>query len=104
MNNNSLDVIKYVGDNNVLVAKSHIENFNTKSQLIVNESQEALFYKDGQALDLFLSGRHSLNTDNLPFFKKLFGKIYITKRLLYENNELVGQYVENLIDLINDIH
>lgn len=76
MNNNSLDVIKYVGDNNVLVAKSHIENFNTKSQLIVNESQEALFYKDGQALDLFLSGRHSLNTDNLPFFKRLFGKIF----------------------------
>ena len=73
---NSLDVIKYVGDNNVLVAKAHIQNFNTKSQLIVNESQEALFYKDGQALDLFLSGRHSLNTDNLPFFKRLFGKIF----------------------------
>ena len=38
------------------------------------------------------------------YAKKLFGKIYITKKLLYENNELVGQYVGNLIDLINDIH
>lgn len=73
---NSLDVIKYVGDNNVLVAKSTITNFNTKSQLIVNESQEALFYKDGQALDLFPSGRHSLNTDNIPIFKKLFNKLF----------------------------
>ena len=65
---NQLDVIQYVGDNNVLVSKSTITNFNTKSQLIVNESQEALFYKDGQALDLFASGRHSLNT----YFQKAF--------------------------------
>ena len=73
---NSLDVIKYVGDNDILVSKSYIQDINAKSQLIVNESQEALFYKDGQALDLFLSGRHSLDTDNLPFFKKLFSKIF----------------------------
>lgn len=73
---NQLDVIQYVGDNNVLVSKSTITNFNTKSQLIVNESQEALFYKDGQALDLFASGRHSLNTDNIPIFKKLFNKLF----------------------------
>ena len=44
--------------------------------MIVNESQEAIFYKDGQALDLFKSGRHSLTTDNLPFLKRLFGKIF----------------------------
>lgn len=74
--NNNLEILKYAGDNNVIVHKEHIENFNTKSQLIVNESQEALFYKDGQALDLFKSGRYSLETENLPFFKKLFGKIF----------------------------
>ena len=76
MNNNYLDVIKYEGDNNSIVYKSHIENFNTKTQLIVNESQEAIFYKDGQALDLFPSGRHSLTTDNVPFLKKIFGKLF----------------------------
>ena len=79
INNNSLDVIKCVTGNDVLVTKSGIENFNTKSQLIVNEAQEALFYKDGQALDLFGSGRHSLTTDNLPFFKKLYGAIFGSK-------------------------
>ena len=79
INNNSLDVIKCVTGNDVLVTKSGIENFNTKSQLIVNEAQEALFYKDGQALDLFGSGRHSLTTDNLPFFKKLYGAIFGNK-------------------------
>ena len=76
MNNNYLDVIKFEGDNQTIVSKSFIENFNTKTQLIVNESQEALFYKDGQALDLFASGRHSLTTDNVPFLKKVFGKIF----------------------------
>lgn len=76
IDNNYLDVIKFVGDNNHIVTKATIENFNTKTQLIVNESQEALFYKDGQALDLFKSGRHSLTTDNLPFFKKLFSGIF----------------------------
>lgn len=76
MSDNHLDIIKFEGDNDVLVSKSHIENFNTKSQLIVNESQEAIFYKDGQALDLFLSGRHSLNTENVPLLKRIFGKFF----------------------------
>ena len=73
---NNLEVLKYEGDNFTIVHKDFIENFNTKTQLIVNESQEAIFYKDGQALDLFKSGRHSLTTDNLPFLKRLFGKIF----------------------------
>lgn len=76
MGNNHLDVLKYEGDNKTLVHKEFIENFNTKTQLIVNEAQEAIFYKDGQALDLFKSGRHSLDTNNLPFFKKFFGAIF----------------------------
>lgn len=32
------------------------------TQLIVNESQEAIFYKGGQALDLFGPGTHKLAT------------------------------------------
>ncbi|MCH5171848.1 MAG: SPFH domain-containing protein [Erysipelotrichales bacterium] len=76
MGENNLDIIKYVGDNRTLVWKHHIENFNSNSQLIVNESQEAIFYKDGQALDLFGKGIHSLKTENLPFLKRVFGKIF----------------------------
>lgn len=76
MDRNILDVIKCETSNDVLVTKSVVENFNTKSQLIVNESQEALFYKDGHALDLFGAGRHSLNTENLPFLKRLYGAIF----------------------------
>jgi membrane protease subunit (stomatin/prohibitin family) len=74
--NTVFEVISCVTDNSTLVQKSNIENFNTQSQLIVNESQEALFYKEGQALDLFGPGRHALITEKLPLFKKFFDKLY----------------------------
>lgn len=76
MHNALLDVIQYAGDNENIVYHSEIEDFNSKSQLIVNESQEALFYKDGQALDLFTSGRHTLTTDNLPILRKVVGALF----------------------------
>ena len=66
-----LSVIQYEGPNDVLVWKAPQEDFNTKSQLIVHESQEAIFFKDGQALDLFGAGRHTLNTQNIPLLGKL---------------------------------
>ena len=76
MNEKGLDIITCEMSNDVLVQRSAIKDFNAKSQLIVHESQEAIFFKEGQALDLFGSGRHSLNSDNLPFFRKIFGKIF----------------------------
>lgn len=45
------EVIKYEGENSVLIYKHPAEDFNTMSQLIVHESQEAVFFSDGQALD-----------------------------------------------------
>lgn len=66
-----LSVIKYEGNNDVFVWKHPDEDFSTKSQLIVHESQEAVFFKDGQALDLFGPGRHTLDTQNIPLLGKL---------------------------------
>lgn len=37
------EVIKYEGDNSTLIYKHPAEDFNTLSQLIVHESQEAYF-------------------------------------------------------------
>lgn len=67
-------VIKYEGDNSTFVWKHPIEDFNTLTQLIVHESQEALFMMNGQALDLFGPGRHTLETQNIPLVRKLFNK------------------------------
>ncbi len=65
-------LIKYEGGNDVFVWKHPIEDFNLGSQLIVHESQEAIFFKDGQALDLFGAGRYTLATQNLPMLQELY--------------------------------
>ena len=65
-------VIKYEGDNETLVWKHPVEDFNCGSQLIVHESQEAIFFRDGQALDLFGAGRYTLETQQLPILEKLY--------------------------------
>lgn len=66
-----VDIIKYEGDNNIFVWKHPAEDFNTLSQLIVHESQEAILFRDGQALDLFGPGRYTLHTQNIPLLRKL---------------------------------
>ena len=65
-------IIKYEGDSDTLVWKHPIEDFNLGSQLIVHESQEAIFFRDGQALDLFGAGRYTLETQQLPILEKLY--------------------------------
>lgn len=65
-------IIKYEGDNQTLIWKHPIEDFNCFSQLIVHESQEAIFFRDGQALDLFGPGRYTLETQKLPLMEKLY--------------------------------
>lgn len=54
-----------------LVYKCPSEQFVLGSQLIVNQGQEALFFKGGEALDLFGPGTHTLSTGNLPILHKL---------------------------------
>ena len=41
------------------------------AQLIVQENQEAVFFKDGKALDTFGPGRHTLTTMNVPLITRL---------------------------------
>lgn len=70
-----IDVIKYEGDNHTFVWKHPSVDFNTSTQLIVHESQEAIFFYNGQALDLFGPGRHTLGTQNIPLLTSVSSKI-----------------------------
>lgn len=65
------DIIKYEGDNSTFVWKHPREDFNTTTQLIVHESQEAILFLNGQALDLFGPGRHTLETQNIPLLRRI---------------------------------
>jgi len=75
-----IDVLKYDGPNNALVWKwrpkvdgKRDEELRLGTQLVVNQSQQALFIKGGQLLDIFEAGTHTLSTQNLPILSNLIG-------------------------------
>ncbi|MGN0317950.1 MAG: SPFH domain-containing protein [Lachnospira sp.] len=68
------DIIKYEGDNSTFIWKHPNEDFNSLTQLIVHESQEAVFFMNGQALDLFGPGRYTLETQNIPIIGKFLNR------------------------------
>ncbi len=47
--------------------------FRLGSQLVVRENQQAVFMRDGKALDVFGPGRHTLSTNNIPLLGRLIG-------------------------------
>jgi membrane protease subunit (stomatin/prohibitin family) len=48
-------------------------NLSTYTQLIVQESQEAVLFSKGQLVGKFGPGKHTLNTENVPILRNLFG-------------------------------
>ena len=48
-------------------------DFRLGSQCIVRESQTAVFFRDGKALDVLQAGRHTLTTANVPVLTRLLG-------------------------------
>lgn len=46
-------------------------DFRLGSQVIVRESQNAIFYRDGKSLDMFGPGRHTITTANLPLISSV---------------------------------
>lgn len=63
-------IIKYEGDNNTFIWKHPTEDFNNMTQLIVAESQEAIFFMNGMAMDTFGPGKYNLDTESLPILGK----------------------------------
>ncbi len=51
-------------------------DFRIGSQVIVRESQTAVFMRDGNALDVFGPGRHTITTANIPLLINLIGKAF----------------------------
>ncbi len=66
-----IDRIKYNAEEDELVWKFPYENLSTGAQLIVNQSQEAVFVKGGAIADIFGAGTHTLSANNIPILQKL---------------------------------
>jgi excisionase family DNA binding protein len=54
-------------------------NFRIGSNVIVRESQAAVFFRDGRALDSFGPGRHVITTANVPILIDYIGKLFNEK-------------------------
>ena len=63
-------VLKFESSPKVLAWKFPNSELNCWSQLIVSESQEAIFMKNGQVADVFGPGKYRLSSDNLPILQK----------------------------------
>lgn len=66
-----IEVVKYDGPAGVFAWKYPNQELGTWTQLIVNESQEAILFKGGEALDSFTAGRHTLSTANIPILSNV---------------------------------
>ena len=53
-----------------------IGDYRIGSQVIVREAQTAVFFRDGNALDVFKAGRHTIATANVPLLINLIGKAF----------------------------
>ena len=65
---------KNVGPDDI-VWKYPDENITWGAQLIVKEMENAVFFRDGKAYDVFGPGRHMLTTLNLPLLTSIFSRI-----------------------------
>ena len=72
-----LDLIEYPNERGGeivhRVPESGSGEFRLGSQLVVRESQRAVFFRDGKALDVFGPGRHTVSTNNIPLLTGLLG-------------------------------
>lgn len=70
-----IDLVRWAPQDNVTIYayKFPENNLSTYTQLIVQESQEAILFSKGQLLQKFGPGKHTLSTENIPILRNLFG-------------------------------
>jgi excisionase family DNA binding protein len=74
------DVVEYVSEMRDEIVHRFPESgdmdIRIGSQVIVRESQAAVFFRDGRALDVLGPGRHTITTANVPLLTSLVGKLF----------------------------
>ncbi|MDA9652068.1 SPFH domain-containing protein [Pelagibacteraceae bacterium] len=86
-----IDRVKYdAPDDTFFVWKYPSEDLKIGTQVVVNQGQEVIFVKGGEALDTLGPGTHTLSTGNIPLLNKLInlpfgGKTPFTAEVWYIN-------------------
>ena len=80
------DIIEYPNEMRETIVQRFPESgpgdFRIGSQVIVRESQNAVFFRDGLALDTFGPGRHVIATANIPLLIDKIGNIQIWNAMI----------------------
>ncbi|NUM44511.1 MAG: SPFH domain-containing protein [Anaerolineales bacterium] len=78
------DIIEYPNEMRETIVQRFPESgpgdFRVGSQVIVRESQNAVFFRDGLALDTFGPGRHVIATANIPLLIEKIGKTFFSEK------------------------
>ena len=85
-----IDFLKWNASEDVYAWKFPSEDLSTWTQLIVSETQEAILVKEGEMIGPFKTGRHTLDTKNIPLLSEVFkipfgGKSPFTAEVWYVN-------------------
>jgi membrane protease subunit (stomatin/prohibitin family) len=70
-----IDLVKWMPQGNLTIYAYRFPetNLSTFTQLLVQESQEAILFSKGQIVGKFGPGKHTLSTENLPILRSLYG-------------------------------
>ncbi len=72
-----IDVVQFLDNTGNEIVHREPEDgpgdFRLGSQVIVRESQTAVFFRDGKSLDVFGPGRHTITTANIPILASIIG-------------------------------
>lgn len=70
-----IDLVRWApqGDTTIYAWRFPETNLTTYTQLLVQESQEAILFSKGRIVGKFGPGKHTLNTENLPLLSSLYG-------------------------------
>ena len=75
-----MQVIEYMDSTGIEIVHRNPQGgsgeFLLGDQLVVQEFQSAVFFRDGKAYDVFGPGRHTLATQNLPLLADLIGIVF----------------------------
>lgn len=89
------EVIKNEENQNTILVKSKIQDFNTKSILFVMPGEEAVFINNGKIAGILSEGKHVLDTSNYPFLSDMIslisGKLRIHCSSIYFIRTTVSQ-------------
>ena len=79
----------------LIVYKHPDQNFPMYSQLTVDSDEVAVFFKDGQVVGVLPPGRHTLQTQNIPFLNQIVnnftgGQVFISEIFFVKTSPLRG--------------